>query len=58
LLNQSSIRAELTQRLLALDRITTRSEALSRPAPVPAQPGIYAWYFDVAPPGVPLDGTH
>ena len=36
----------------------TRQEVLSRPCPVPASPGVYAWYFDEAPPGVPLDGCH
>jgi GIY-YIG catalytic domain len=31
---------------------------LSRPNPVPASPGVYAWYFDEVPPGVPIDGCH
>lgn len=44
--------------LLAPERVTTRSEVFSRPSPVPAESGVYAWYFDVAPPGVPLLGTH
>ena len=38
--------------------VTTRAEALSRPSAIPGQPGIYAWYFDVPPPGVPIGGTH
>ncbi|WP_420330069.1 GIY-YIG nuclease family protein [Ornithinimicrobium murale] len=44
--------------LLNPDHLTSRAEALARPAPVPAQPGVYAWYFDVPPSGVPHDGTH
>lgn len=44
--------------LLAPDHLTSRSEALTRPTPVPAQPGIYGWYFDVPPLGVPVEGTH
>jgi hypothetical protein len=31
---------------------------LSRPNPIPASPGVYAWYFDEVPPGVPMDGCH
>ena len=33
----------------------TRDDVLSRPCPVPAVPGVYAWYFDSAPPGVTTD---
>lgn len=44
--------------LLKPDHLTSRAEALTRRTPVPAQPGVYAWYFDVPPPGVPLEGTH
>ena len=39
-------------------RLLTRSEVLSRPSPVPRGPGIYAWYFDRAPPGVDTTGCH
>src|SRR5262249_706422 len=31
---------------------------VSRPSPIPASPGVYAWYFDEVPPGVPIDGCH
>lgn len=31
---------------------------LERPSPIPAGPGIYAWYFDAPLAGVPVDGTH
>ncbi len=44
--------------LLAPSRVTTRSQVLSRPSHVPAEPGVYAWYLDVPPPGVPVEGTH
>lgn len=40
------------------DHLTSRAEALTRPSPVPARPGVYGWYFDVPPPGVPLERTH
>ncbi|GAB2469252.1 GIY-YIG nuclease family protein [Xylanimonas ulmi] len=48
---------EVRRALLAPERVTTREEALDRPSPVPAAPGVYAWYFDRAPAGVPLAGT-
>lgn len=44
--------------LLAPDHLTSRAEALTRPSPVPASPGVYAWYFDIPPAGVPTDGAH
>jgi hypothetical protein len=44
--------------LLQPAALHTRQEVLTRPCPVPASPGVYAWYFDEAPPGVPLDGCH
>ena len=34
------------------------AEVLSRPSPVPKAPGVYAWYFDEIPPGVPTEGCH
>ena len=36
----------------------TRKEILSKPSPVPARPGVYAWYFRKVPPGVPVRGCH
>lgn len=33
-----------------------RTEALSRGSPIPAVPGIYAWFFNEIPPGVPTQG--
>lgn len=44
--------------LLVPDRLISRAEALTRPSPIPAQSGVYAWYFNVSPPGVPIEGTH
>ncbi|WP_432507406.1 GIY-YIG nuclease family protein [Kineococcus arenarius] len=48
----------MSTRLLAPDRLWTRAEVLGRPTPVPAVGGVYAWYFDAAPPGVPVGGCH
>jgi len=45
-------------KMLKPDHLTSRAEALTRPSPVPAGPGVYGWYFDVPPPGVPLEATH
>jgi hypothetical protein len=46
--------------LLRPSRLYTRNEVLARPCPVPARPGVYAWYFREVPPGVPVQGcrTH
>lgn len=34
----------------------SRSEVLTRPCPIPAVRGVYAWYFKEPPPTVPTDG--
>jgi hypothetical protein len=34
------------------------AEILANFAPVPKSAGIYAWYFDETPPGVPTTGSH
>lgn len=41
-------------------RAWARCEVLQRPSPVPATPGLYAWFFDQMPPTVPLSdvSTH
>jgi hypothetical protein len=44
--------------LLQPERLVARAEVLGRPCPVPAAPGVYAWYFDEPPPGVPVDACH
>jgi hypothetical protein len=38
--------------------VFTAAQVLSRPSPVPKQPGTYAWYFDEIPPSVPSEGCH
>ena len=38
------------------ERLFSRSEVLTRPCPVPAVRGVYAWYFKEPPPMVPTDG--
>ena len=40
------------------DRLYSATDLLSRPSPVPASPGVYAWYFDEVPTGVPVEGCH
>ena len=37
-------------------RLWSRPNILARPCPVPAEPGVYAWYFAEVPPGVPTQG--
>jgi len=37
------------------DRLWSRAEVLGRDSPVPREAGLYAWYFKVVPPGVPVD---
>lgn len=44
--------------LLQPARLYSRSEVLVRPSPVPACPGVYAWYFRKVPSGVPVDECH
>jgi hypothetical protein len=50
---------ELTsERLLKPERLWSRAEILTRPCPIPSEPGIYAWYFRRIPPVVPIDRCH
>ena len=44
--------------LLHPEKLHTREEILARDCPVPREPGIYAWYFDQPPAGVPTEGCH
>ena len=44
--------------LLAPTKLWSREEVLSRPSPVPKQPGVYAWYFRTAPGGAPTSDCH
>ncbi|MGQ0846550.1 MAG: GIY-YIG nuclease family protein [Sporichthyaceae bacterium] len=41
--------------LLDPPRTYTRAEVLASPSPVPRTSGIYGWYFDEIPDGVPVD---
>lgn len=43
--------------LLEPSKIWSRSEILTRPSPVPASGGIYAWYFRKMPAGVPISNS-
>ncbi len=51
-------RADDVEPLLRPAKVWGREEVLGRPSPVPAAPGVYAWYFDVPPAGVPIDDCH
>ena len=42
--------------LLRPKQLCSRDEFLSRPCPVPARKGVYAWYFREPPPGVAVAG--
>ena len=44
--------------LLDPSAVFDRDQVLHRPSPVPRMPGVYAWYFDSVPPGVPTDSCH
>src|SRR5262245_66127473 len=44
--------------LLHPDHLYTRAEVLTRPCPVPARPGVYAWYFNRAPGQITTSNTH
>jgi hypothetical protein len=47
-----------TEQLLYPDRLYTASDVGYRPCPVPARPGVYAWYFDEPPPAVDTTTSH
>ena len=44
--------------LLQPDHLFSRSEVLSRPSPVPREPGLYGWYFRNPPSQVPVGDCH
>lgn len=50
--------ADAVQRILHPVRLVTSMDALSRSTPIPKSPGVYGWYFDAAPGGVPIDDGH
>ena len=45
-----------TAALLTPIKLWTRTEVLARPCPVPESAGVYAWFFDSCPQGVPTEG--
>ena len=48
--------ADVADKLTLPDRLWSRGDVLTRPCPVPATPGVYAWYFDGLSAIVPLRG--
>jgi hypothetical protein len=46
------------ERLLDPARLYSATEIVSRPCPVPARPGVYAFYFDQPLPGIDSSGAH
>ena len=44
------------KRWLTPTKLWTRTEVLARPCPVPGSAGVYAWFFDSCPQGVPTEG--
>ena len=42
--------------LLRPTKLWTCTNLLARPCPVPASAGVYAWFFDWCPQGVPIEG--
>jgi len=44
--------------VIRAERLVCRNECLGRTSSIPAIPGIYAWYFDLVPSLVPLEGCH
>jgi hypothetical protein len=45
-----------TAALLTPTKLWTRTEVLALGCPVPASAGVYAWFFDSLPEGVPTEG--
>ncbi len=50
--------AERAEQLLNPPQLWTRTEVLKSPCPIPSSSGVYAWYFDEVPPGVPIEGCN
>ena len=46
----------LLEQIASPDRLWSRSEVLSKPSPVPREPGLYAWFFKEVPHEVPTEG--
>ena len=47
---------ELIKALISTQKLWSRMVILTRPCPVPRQPGVYAWYFKDISPLVPTGG--
>ena len=54
--NLSAQNAELEQQLLNPEAVYSRSDVLGKGCPVPAQPGVYIWFFKTIPQIVPANG--
>jgi hypothetical protein len=50
--------AALPSDLTAPSHLWTADEVRGRPSPVPAEPGVYAWYFTSTPADVPTSDCH
>jgi hypothetical protein len=48
----------VAEALLRPTRLYRAVDVLTRPTPVPASAGIYAWYFNEVPPGIDPSGCH
>src|SRR4051794_14767763 len=46
----------IIQQLTSPLKLWSRAEVLARPCPVPARPGVYAWYFREVPSFVDITG--
>ncbi|MGI3900804.1 MAG: GIY-YIG nuclease family protein [Janthinobacterium lividum] len=49
---------DAVDQLLRPSRLWSAAELWASSAPIPRSPGIYAWYFDEIPPGVPAGDCH
>ena len=49
---------DMVEALLRPARLCTGAQARGRHCPIPSTAGVYAWYFNPPPTGVPTDGCH
>jgi hypothetical protein len=47
---------EILNALTHPEKLYSRAEVLAKDSPVPSEPGVYAWFFNTIPQGVPTDG--
>jgi len=52
------VEVEAERRLLDASDLYTAERVARRPSPIPRVAGVYGWYFDSVPRGVPTDGCH